>query len=451
MEWWTVRGTWCSWPGTVPLSGTRSNGGRVSSTLLITPDGIELARRNAAILTGRGIDGVFSSPLGPAATTARIFAECISGPVVIIEQLTEVHHGRFAGMTNAEINARHPGELDRRSRDKYSWRFPGGESYADAYLRAARALTLVAAHPVRRPLIVSHDMIGRMLQRCLLGLEPSEALAIRHPHDVIYAIDPQTAVRRELRALGPLHLRDGRTDDAVRAADLQPWRRPRGTGPAPDGPLCRRRTDSGESGVSVPVFGGVGFSVRVSGRTAGYRVDLDQVPGRAGMVARALWLVTVSVVFGVVSGVVSVASGLSGHSLGVFAVGLDVLADVTLAAQSVIALASGSRPGTSPVTLIAAGVSLAVLTPLARAKRRLGRQMNSPALQGDGALSGIGAATSLLPLEIFEDERIAPGSAAAARLAGLAALDSDPAVAGRLAGIADRARRGICAGYGDGL
>jgi divalent metal cation (Fe/Co/Zn/Cd) transporter len=167
-------------------------------------------------------------------------------------------------------------------------------------------------------------------------------------------------------------------------------------------------------------------------------VDLDQVPGRAGMVARALWLVTVSVVFGVVSGVVSVVSGLSGHSLGVFAVGLDVLADVTgsaaliwrfraerrrpghagrhekrvavivavvlavvsvvLAAQSVIALASGSRPGTSPVTLIAAGVSLAVLTPLARAKRRLGRQMNSPALQGDGALSGIGAATSLLAL-----------------------------------------------------
>jgi divalent metal cation (Fe/Co/Zn/Cd) transporter len=50
------------------------------------------------------------------------------------------------------------------------------------------------------------------------------------------------------------------------------------------------------------------------------------------------------------------------------------------------------------VTLIAAGGSLAVLAPLAYAKRRLGRQMNSRALQGDGALSGIGAATSLLAL-----------------------------------------------------
>jgi divalent metal cation (Fe/Co/Zn/Cd) transporter len=36
--------------------------------------------------------------------------------------------------------------------------------------------------------------------------------------------------------------------------------------------------------------------------------------------------------------------------------------------------------------------------PLAYAKRRLGRRMASRALQGDGALSGIGAVTSLLAL-----------------------------------------------------
>ena len=69
-----------------------------------------------------------------------------------------------------------------------------------------------------------------------------------------------------------------------------------------------------------------------------------------------------------------------------------------LTVESVTALVTGSRPGTSGITLIAAAVSLAVLTPLAYAKRRLGRQMASRALQGDGALSGIGAATSLLAL-----------------------------------------------------
>ena len=105
------------------------------------------------------------------------------------------------------------------------------------------------------------------------------------------------------------------------------------------------------------------------------------------MVTQALWLVSMSVVFGALSGTVSVITGLRGHSLGVFAVGLGVLADVTgsavliwrfraeqhqpgqsgaqetraaiiisvalavvsivLTVESVTALVAGSRPGTS--------------------------------------------------------------------------------------------------------
>ena len=168
----------------------------------------------------------------------------------------------------------------------------------------------------------------------------------------------------------------------------------------------------------------------------------SQVPDsdltRTQEVTRALRLVSISVAFGLVSGAVAVITGLGAHSLGVFAVGLGVFADVTgsatliwrfraerhrpghsaaherraativaialavvavvLTVESITALASGSRPGTSAITLIAAGISFAVLTPLAYAKRRLGRQMGSLALQGDGTLSGIGAATSLLAL-----------------------------------------------------
>jgi energy-coupling factor transporter ATP-binding protein EcfA2 len=161
-------------------------------------------------------------------------------------------------------------------------------------------------------------------------------------------------------------------------------------------------------------------------------------PARLRLLTTALWLVSISVAFGVLSGAVSMTTGLHDHSLGVFAIGLGVLADVTgsavliwrfgaerrqpmrsgtaearaaiavavalavvsavLIVGSVAALAAGSRPGTSRVTLVAASASLAVLTPLAYAKRRVGRLMASRALQGDGTLSGIGAATSLLAL-----------------------------------------------------
>ena len=166
--------------------------------------------------------------------------------------------------------------------------------------------------------------------------------------------------------------------------------------------------------------------------------DARAAGDRAGHVRAAIWLVTVSVVFGLASGVVSVTVGLLGHSLGVLAVGLGVLADVTgsatlvwrfgaelrdpavsarrerrsavivavalavvaavLVAESVSALVEGSHPAASVITMTAAGVSLVVLTPLAIAKRRLGGRMSSRALQGDGTLSGIGAAASFLAL-----------------------------------------------------
>jgi len=161
-------------------------------------------------------------------------------------------------------------------------------------------------------------------------------------------------------------------------------------------------------------------------------------PARLKLLTDALRLVSISVGFGMLAGSASVIAALRSDSLGVLGIGLGVLADVTgsavliwrfgaerrhpvrsdamevgaatvvaialavvcavLCIESAAALASGSRPVTSGVTLAAAGISLAVLTPLAVAKRRLGTRMASRALRGDGALSGIGAATSLLAL-----------------------------------------------------
>jgi divalent metal cation (Fe/Co/Zn/Cd) transporter len=159
---------------------------------------------------------------------------------------------------------------------------------------------------------------------------------------------------------------------------------------------------------------------------------------RRRMLARALRLVIASVAVGLLSGAFSVTIGLLDHSVGVFAVGLGVLADVTgsavliwrfraerrqpgrseaaetraavavaaalavvgavLAVQSATALASRSHPNGSDLTLVAAAISLVVLAPLAYAKRRLGRRMASRALQGDAALSAVGAVTSVFAL-----------------------------------------------------
>jgi probable phosphoglycerate mutase len=155
----------------------------------LTDLGQAQGRRNAAALHGHQIDAVFTSPLGRARSTAEIFASALGVTVHVLDELAEVHHGRFAGLTNAQIEAAFPGELARRRLAKYEWRFPGGESYADADRRAAAALAAIRTHPVSRPLVVSHEMIGRMLLRNLLGLTPPESFARDQPNDVVYQVD----------------------------------------------------------------------------------------------------------------------------------------------------------------------------------------------------------------------------------------------------------------------
>ena len=95
----------------------------------------------------------------------------------------------MAGMTAADIEQAFPGGLGRRAADKYRWRFSDRESYADADTRAGLALEHIAATGARRPLIVSHEMIGRMVRRQLLNADPMKALGWNQPHDVVYHID----------------------------------------------------------------------------------------------------------------------------------------------------------------------------------------------------------------------------------------------------------------------
>ncbi|MEV4108785.1 histidine phosphatase family protein [Nonomuraea sp. NPDC049695] len=168
----------------------------------LTADGVLQAVHHADVVAALPVDRVFSSPLGRALSTAEILAARLALPVEIIDDLQEIHHGHIAGLTDEEIRRDFPEVALGRARNKYSYRFPGGESYADAEERARRALFQIDAAGARRPLIVSHEMIGRMLLRNLLDLDHQTALSCSHPHDVIYRIDVA-----EQRAV---QLRDGK-------------------------------------------------------------------------------------------------------------------------------------------------------------------------------------------------------------------------------------------------
>ncbi|MBR7831860.1 histidine phosphatase family protein [Actinospica durhamensis] len=172
--------------------------GRLDSPL--TPTGLAQARRNAEDARAEPIDALFCSPMGRARTTAEVFAAALGLAAQVVEELAEVDHGRLSGLVRAQVEAGWPGFEQARARDKYFCRFPDGESYADADARAARALEAIAGSGARRPLLVSHEMIGRMLLKNLAGLSRTEALALSHPSDLVYKVRPD---RREFVALSP--------------------------------------------------------------------------------------------------------------------------------------------------------------------------------------------------------------------------------------------------------
>jgi broad specificity phosphatase PhoE len=156
----------------------------------LTPRGINHAEQLAAAICAKAVDGIFTSPLGRAHRTASIIDAKVRCGVAVVEELVEVHHGSFAGLTNDEIETHHPGELLRRERDKYLWRFPEGESYADAEARASVALQRIVGVGAAVPLLVTHEMIGRMVLRTLLDLTPREALDRSMPHGAVIEVVP---------------------------------------------------------------------------------------------------------------------------------------------------------------------------------------------------------------------------------------------------------------------
>lgn len=160
--------------------------GRLDSPL--TEAGIGHAREIAHRLEGAGVGMVCTSPLGRARRTAEIVAEHLGAEIVVVDELAEVDHGSFAGRTWAELEEAYPGVRALRSENRYGWAFPGGESYASARPRALRALEECAWAGTGTPLLVTHEMIGRLLRGAMRGYGHGDTLALRHPHGIVLEV-----------------------------------------------------------------------------------------------------------------------------------------------------------------------------------------------------------------------------------------------------------------------
>jgi probable phosphoglycerate mutase len=159
--------------GETALTPEKRFSGSGGSDPVLSERGREQARRAAEALAARGtVRAVVSSPLTRCRETAAAVADRLGLEVRVEDGLRETDFGAWEGLTFAEARERDPVALDAwlASPDLAP---PGGESFTAVARRVAAARDRVLArHPRRTVLVVTHVTPIKTLVRLALGAPP---------------------------------------------------------------------------------------------------------------------------------------------------------------------------------------------------------------------------------------------------------------------------------------
>jgi 2,3-bisphosphoglycerate-dependent phosphoglycerate mutase/probable phosphoglycerate mutase len=114
------------------------------------------------------------SPTARARLTAEIILGDRDAPMIDDSRWAETHHGRWEGLTYAEVRARFPHEAASRFADALHGRPSGGESLAEVVARiAAGWAALLRQNPGGRVLVVTHATPIQLMLCALSGMAPA--------------------------------------------------------------------------------------------------------------------------------------------------------------------------------------------------------------------------------------------------------------------------------------
>ena len=143
----------------------------------LTARGLAQADALAALAASHGVKRIVSSPLGRALTTARRVAEACGASVETRDELMELSFGDCSTLTRDEYAVRFPSLRAERNAARWTTRWPGGESYADAVVRLERWLAETGVPWGDPPVaIVTHQSVGRALVHVLTRCTQEQAL-----------------------------------------------------------------------------------------------------------------------------------------------------------------------------------------------------------------------------------------------------------------------------------
>lgn len=142
--------------------------------------GVRQAEATRDFLAIRPIDHCYCSPLVRAVQTASIVAAPHGLAPQPLEALTECDVGSWEGLDWQTIRAHDPDSYQRFHANPARFGYPGGETFACVYGRAAPAIEdLLRCHAGEAVLVVAHHVVNRTYLASLLGLTPDQARQVK--------------------------------------------------------------------------------------------------------------------------------------------------------------------------------------------------------------------------------------------------------------------------------
>lgn len=159
---------------------------RIGGDSELSPDGQRYARALA-----RFIDERFPDPSGLAIWTSSLRRALQTAGILGMRSmpwraLDEINAGICDGMTYEQIREEMPNEFAARSRDKFRYRYPRGESYEDVIARLDTVI--IELERTRRPvLVVAHQAVLRAIYAYFHNIPPEQCTRLQIPlHTVIH-------------------------------------------------------------------------------------------------------------------------------------------------------------------------------------------------------------------------------------------------------------------------
>lgn len=123
-------------------------------------------------LRNERITALYASPLSRTMETASIIGKAVGLEAESRDGLREISHGRWEGLTRAEVETRFGDEYASWEEDPFTFAPEGGESGLTVLARALPVIReIVTRHQGECVLVVSHKATIRILLSSLLGFD----------------------------------------------------------------------------------------------------------------------------------------------------------------------------------------------------------------------------------------------------------------------------------------